>query len=96
MSKAEPEDPYDLAVAPSASRAISKTLSEAVASAVIEFITGPLLENPYRVGKPLGAELDGLYAARKDVFRIEYEIDEEQRSVRVVRIAHRAHIYGLG
>lgn len=43
---------YELVVASPAARAIRETLPEAVAYAVIDFITGPLLENPKRVGAP--------------------------------------------
>jgi mRNA interferase RelE/StbE len=95
VTESEPEDPYELIVASSASRAISEYLPESVAWVALDFINGPLLENPRRVGGKLGAELEGLYAARLVDYRIEYEIDEEQRSVKVVRIARRADIYGL-
>ena len=50
---------YRLAMARSASRALHMDLPEAVASAVVEFVTGVLLENPQRVGKPLQPPLDG-------------------------------------
>ncbi len=47
------DDRYNLQIARSASVALAETLPEKVALAAYEFITGALLENPYRVGKPL-------------------------------------------
>ncbi len=54
------QDRYDIIVTPPARRAIQSTLPEAVAHAVIEFITGPLLDKPRRVGAPLRFELEGV------------------------------------
>ena len=44
---------YELTVAPSARRQLSEVLPEAVAFAAFEFIVGPLLDNPHRVGNEL-------------------------------------------
>lgn len=68
-------------------------LPDKIASAVLEFILGPLLENPDRVGRPLRGELTGLHAARISSYRVVYEIDESQRNVTVLDIDHRADIY---
>lgn len=65
----------------------------AVAAAVTEFLTGPLLDNPQRVGKPLTRELGGYHAARRGAYRVIYRIDETKRTVHVVRIDHRADVY---
>lgn len=43
------ESRYEIVVTVPAVRAIRETLPEAVAFAVIDFITGPLLDNPRRV-----------------------------------------------
>jgi len=66
---------YVPGTAPPARRALAKRLPIEVASAAAESITGPLLEDPRRVGKPLGAELAGIYSARlgRD-WRVLYEI----------------------
>ena len=50
-------EPYELGLTRPARRAISEVLPEDVAAAAVEFITGPLLEAPYRVGKPFRDEL---------------------------------------
>lgn len=85
---------YELGTALPARRALSDLLPDAVAGAAIEFITGPLLENPRRVGKPLGEELTGIYSARlvRD-WRVLYEIDEEKLAVVVLDIRHRSTAY---
>jgi hypothetical protein len=55
--------PYELGMARPARRAISESLPEDVATGAVKFITGPLLEMPRRIGKPLQEELPGLSAA---------------------------------
>jgi len=47
------EHPYELRTTSTVRRALSETLPEAVAAAAYEFITGPLVREPYRVGKRL-------------------------------------------
>jgi mRNA-degrading endonuclease RelE of RelBE toxin-antitoxin system len=64
-----------------------------VAAAVVEFLTGPLLEQPRRVGKPLVRQLAGYWSARRGAYRVVYTVDEESRLVLVVRIEHRADVY---
>lgn len=48
-----PDQLFRLRVARPAARAIAEELPEMVAAAVVEFITGDLLREPRRVGKPL-------------------------------------------
>jgi len=72
---------------------IAEHLPEAVSAAVIEFITGPLIENPRRVGRQLRNELAGIYSARRGTYRILYRIDETIRTVTVLRIDHRGDVY---
>jgi len=55
---------YELGMARPARRAISELLPEDVAAAAVEFITGPLLKAPYRVGKPLRDKLAGFHSAQ--------------------------------
>jgi mRNA interferase RelE/StbE len=86
-------DPYELIVASPAARAIAEVLSEPVAVAVIDFITGSLLDNPHRVGRELRNELAGIHSARRGSYRILYRIDEDERSVTVLRIDHRGDAY---
>lgn len=89
-----PAEPYEIALAPPARRAISTKLPSDVAVAAVEFITGSLLVSPRRCGKPLHAPLQGTWSARlmRD-WRVLYEIDEEKREVQVMDIRHRADAY---
>lgn len=84
---------YELVVTAPATQAISETLPESVAFAVIDFITGPLLENPKRVGAPLRGELEDIWSARRGTYRILYRIDEGNHEVIVLRVGHRRDIY---
>ena len=88
-----PGDRYDLVLTPPAVRAIRQQLSEAVAAAVIEFMTGALVENPRRVGEPLRGDLAGIFAARRGTYRVLYRINEDLRDVIVLRIDHRSDVY---
>ena len=69
------------------------TLPEAVAAAAYEFITGPLLWQPHRVGKRLLVPLDDRFSARRGTYRVIYRIDDKTRVVTVVDIAHRRDVY---
>lgn len=84
---------YELVVTAPAAHAIRETLPEAVALAVIDFITGPLLANPNRVGAPLRGEVEGVWSARRATYRVLYRIDDESREVVVLRVGHRRGIY---
>lgn len=87
------EERYDLLVTPSVKRALSERLPEAVAAAAYGFITGPLLDNPYRVGKRLLPPFDDRYTARRGTYRIVYRIDDKNRTVTVVDVDHRRDAY---
>jgi len=86
------EAPWDLVVAGPARRAVGR-LPEKIAVAVLDYLVGPLLENPHRVGEPLRGDLAGLHSARVGAYRIVYEINQPSRTVRVIYIDHRADIY---
>jgi mRNA interferase RelE/StbE len=87
------QDSYELVVARPAARAIAEQLPESVSAAVIEFITGALIENPRRVGRELRNELAGIHSARRGTYRILYRIDPVERVVTVLRIDHRSDVY---
>jgi mRNA interferase RelE/StbE len=86
---------YDIVIPGPVKRAISEVLPEAVAWAVIEFVNGPLLENPRRVGAELHGHLSGIHSAHLATFRVQYVIDEERRTVTLRRVSSRSDIYGL-
>jgi mRNA interferase RelE/StbE len=85
---------YELGTAPPARRALATLPPAEVAAAAAEFITEPLLADPRRVGKPLGAELAGIHSARLGrEWRVLYEIDEAKHVVVVLDIRHRSVVY---
>lgn len=87
-------DPYELGMARPARRAVSEMLPEDVAAAAVELITGPLLDAPYRVGKPLREALSGFHSARLGTqWRVIYRIDESKHAVIVQDIQHRSTAY---
>lgn len=85
---------YTVVLSAAAKRAIERDLPETVAVAVVDFLFGPLAADPRRVGKPLRFDLEGYWSARRGQYRVIYSIHDDQVLVRVVRISHRADVYG--
>ena len=84
--------PWRLVVAPSAERTLAR-LPEKAAAAIVEFMLGPLIENPRRVGHELRRELAGLWSGRRGPYWVVYEILEATNEIHVLRIDHRADVY---
>ena len=82
-----------LAITPTARRQLTEQLPEAVAAAAYEFIVGPLLDNPYRVGKQLRSPLEDRHSARRGTYRVIYRVDDLSRTVTVLDVAHRRDAY---
>jgi mRNA interferase RelE/StbE len=87
------EDLYKLRTTSAVRRALGEVLPEAVAAAAYEFITGPLLREPYRVGKRLLPPMEDLFSVRRGTYRIIYRIDDKNRVVTVVDVDHRRDVY---
>jgi mRNA interferase RelE/StbE len=68
-------------------------LPEKVGTAAVEFVYGPVAQNPQRLGKPLRFELEGLHVARRGDYRVIYEIDAPAHRVVIHVIEHRADVY---
>lgn len=85
--------PFTLEITVTARRQLSERLPQAVAFAAFEFIAGPLLENPHRVGKRLTPPLEDQWSARRGTYRILYRIDEDARTVTVVAVVPRSDAY---
>jgi mRNA interferase RelE/StbE len=83
---------WTLRVAAAAERSLTR-LPEGVAAAIVEFMVGPLCEEPERVGRPLLRELAGYHSARRGAYRIIYRIVVDDHVVRVVRVEHRSDVY---
>ena len=86
------DEGWTLQVAASAERQLAR-LPERIAAAVVEFLLGPLRENPRQVGHPLQRELAGLWWARRGAYRVIYEIDDDEQFIDVLRIEHRSDVY---
>ena len=86
-------DRYRLRIARPAARALTELLPETVAAAAYEFITGPLLDDPHRVGKPLGPPLEPAWSARRGTYRILYQVNDAQHIVEVTAVRHRSDAY---
>ena len=87
------EDSYELRATSTVRRALGELLPEAVAAAAYEFITGPLLADPYRIGKRLLPPMQDRFSARRGTYRVIYRIDDKAHVVTVVDIAHRRDAY---
>jgi mRNA-degrading endonuclease RelE of RelBE toxin-antitoxin system len=87
------EERYELVISPTARRQLTEQLPEPVAFAAYEFIVGPLLVNPQRVGKALRPPLEDRHSARRGTYRVIYRIDEERRRVTVVGVIRRSDAY---
>ena len=92
MSPAPP-DSYKLQTTPTVRRQLAEDLPEAVAAAALELLTGPLLDNPHRVGRRLSPPADDRYSARRGTYRVLYRIDDHARIVTVVLVTHRRDVY---
>jgi mRNA interferase RelE/StbE len=86
------EHSYEVAITATAARELQR-LPEKVAAACVEFIFGPLAENPYRLGKPLRNDLAGLQSERRGDYRVIYTINDHNARIEVVHIARRSDVY---
>jgi mRNA-degrading endonuclease RelE of RelBE toxin-antitoxin system len=87
------EGPYRLEIAQPAVRSLTEVLPAKVAAAAYAFVTGTLLHNPRRVGKPLSPPLNPSWSARRGAYRVLYLIDDATRTVRVTAVRHRSDAY---
>jgi len=84
---------YELIIAPTAKKQLAEQLPESVAFAAYEFIIGPLLNNPHRVGTQLRPPLHDRYSARRGTYRVIYRIDDELQQVTVLGVFSRSDAY---
>lgn len=70
-----------------------RRLPKKAAAAIVEFVTGVLADNPYRLSKPLTNELLGLRTARRGDYRVLFTLDIEAHILYVHRIEHRSAVY---
>ena len=86
------EASYEVAWTPTAKRSLER-VPEKVAAAAIEFVYGPLANNPRRVGRELRLSLAGIWSARRGDYRVLYRVDDTIRRIEVIVIEHRRDVY---
>lgn len=84
---------FDLVITATARRQLAEFLPSSIAFAAYEFIVGPLLENPHRVGKQLMPPLGDRHSARRGTCRVIYRIDDAAKTVTVLAVTSRADAY---
>ncbi|MEO8094517.1 MAG: type II toxin-antitoxin system RelE/ParE family toxin [Pseudolysinimonas sp.] len=84
---------YTVRYTAKAIRAISSVLPQKIAAAVVEFIEGPLADNPHRVGKRWRPPLDRYHGARRGEYRVIYLINDDVIEIDLVDLAHRRTVY---
>jgi len=84
---------FRVVVTRTAARRLAEHLPETMAAACVEFIFGPLAEEPHRVGAPLRPPFEGQWRARRGEYRVRYRIDESVGIVDVIDVDHRRDAY---
>lgn len=84
--------PWSVQLSPAAVRALDR-LPHKVATVIVEFVTTTLPTDPYRLSKPLRFELIGWHVARRGDYRVIFRILDDDRTMYIGRVEHRAHIY---
>ncbi|MDQ1633973.1 MAG: mRNA interferase RelE/StbE [Frankiaceae bacterium] len=84
---------FRVVVTRTAARQLAERLPEAAATACVEFLFGPLADNPHRVGAPLRAPFLGQRRARRGEYRVRYRIEDASATVYVLDIDHRRDAY---
>jgi mRNA-degrading endonuclease RelE of RelBE toxin-antitoxin system len=59
----------------------------------VEFLYGPLVADPHRVGAPLRKPFEGQWRARRGEYRVRYTLDQDSEIITVVDVSHRRDAY---
>lgn len=86
-------DRYEVVFTAAARRGMDR-LPLPAAAAMFEHLTGPVADNPHRLGKQLDAPPNDLWSIRRGEYRAIYSIDDK-RMVMVVAVAHRRDVYRM-
>ncbi len=70
-----------------------KSISKAEKEQIKKAIEKKLATNPIEFGKPLQYSLKGLRRLRAGNYRIIFKIEEDEKSVLIVKIGHRKEVY---
>jgi mRNA interferase RelE/StbE len=63
------------------------------ATALYGHLTGPVAENPYRLGKALDMPFEEVLSTRRGDYRALYTVGDRTRVVTVLAVAHRRDAY---
>ena len=83
---------YTIDFTPAARRRLAR-LPLPAATALHEHLTGPVADNPHRLGKPLETPFDDVWTTRRGDYRALYTIDDRKYVVTVLAVAHRRDAY---
>ncbi|MTD52855.1 type II toxin-antitoxin system RelE family toxin [Amycolatopsis pithecellobii] len=83
---------YAVEFSPAARRRLAK-LPLSAATALYEHLIGPVAGNPYRLGKPLDEPFNEVWTTRRGDYRALYSIDDHERTITVLAVAHRRDAY---
>jgi mRNA interferase RelE/StbE len=92
VSRDNADDSYRTVLTAAALRSL-ESVPTRVAEPLVAFIFGGLASNPRRRGKPLQRELAGHWSARRGEFRIVYRLDEQAKTMYILKIGHRSGVY---
>lgn len=84
---------FRVVVTRTAARQLAEHLPAAAAAACVEFIFGPLADNPHRAGTPLRKPFEGQWRGRRGEYRARYRFDESAEIVYVLDVDHRRDAY---
>jgi len=71
-----------------------RMLGKAEALRIVKKLESHLVRDPLSLGKPLSANLSGIYRYRIGNYRVLYQVIQKDLVVMVVRIGHRKEVYG--
>lgn len=86
------DEPWRVEFSAAAVRTLDQ-LPHKIAVAVVEFCTGTLPQDPYRMTKPLRYELEGWSVARRGDYRVTLRILDDDHCLLIGRIEHRSTVY---
>jgi mRNA interferase RelE/StbE len=84
---------YVVLLACTSARQLTEHLPETVAAVCVEFLYGPLAENPSRVGAPLRKPFEAYWRVCRGEYRVRYTIDDNTQTVQVLDVSHRRDVY---
>ena len=82
---------YEIVIAPRAKKQIDN-LPEHIKSKIGNTLHNIIALNPF-IGKPLKADLKGLYSYRVGDYRILYSVYKTKLIVQIVKVMHRKEVY---